>query len=90
MSFVFLLVGGVLFGMGLAGVLGSKSHTLKPKHLRTKTSRYYTLGQLGMIKFKEWFKTIGKDEPAKLHFSGSAPDDNDGDEPDEGRDNPLP
>ena len=90
MSLAFLLVGGVIFGIGLAGVLNARSRTLKPKHLRTKTSKYYTLGQLAMVKIKSWWKNYGKEKPEELHFSGAAPNHDNPEKPDKTGDNPLP
>lgn len=68
MYLAFILIGGLFVGIAGAGILGAKSRTLKPKHLRTKTSKYYTLGQLAIIKIKNWWKNYGKEKPELLHF----------------------
>ena len=94
MTYAFIIIGGIFFGIGLAGLLGTKSRVLKPKYLRTDKSRYYTFGQLAMIRFKSWWKGKKDDKPKPFYFADhdlrTSPHHDDTEKTDKSGENPLP
>jgi hypothetical protein len=51
----FIVIGALLTAMGFSQWWHSNSRVRKPKHLRTKTRKYFTNGHIIMVKVKKAF-----------------------------------
>jgi hypothetical protein len=58
MAYGFILVGGVILGMGFSMLWNTKSRIRIPKHLQTGTRTHYTLGNLWWADIKKLVKGL--------------------------------
>jgi hypothetical protein len=56
----FILIGGVLLGMGVSKLWHTKSTIKLPKELQSERRKYYTMGQLWWISVKKNFRGSSK------------------------------